>query len=114
MCLNGGQLGVGLDWHLGFLVAEQSWGADANADPGTRQSKQSSQSIQSVQAMYPEEGFRYGVEGNPQRRPRGAAPWSFRSEWRQTQVDGRLLTGHELSSARKAEMGDGQGLLGEL
>lgn len=113
MCLTGGQLGVGLDLHLGFRVADKV-GVQMRMRIQGPESKQSSQSIQSVQAMYPEEGFRYGVEENPQRRPRGAAPWSFRSEWRQTQVDGRLLTGHELSSARKAEMGDGQGLLGDL
>lgn len=53
---------LGLDWMTPWV---SSWQTElgCRCECGSRdQNKQSSQSVQSMQAMYPEEGFRYGVE----------------------------------------------------
>lgn len=60
LCLAGGQLGVGLDGTLVSLVADRV-GVQMRVRIQSRD-KQSSQSVQSMQAMYPEGGFRYGIQ----------------------------------------------------
>lgn len=110
--LGGGQLGVGLDGTLG-----SSWQTElgCRCECGFRGRNKQEQPERPERPGYVSRR-RIQIRSRETRngRPRGAAPWSFRSEWGLTQVDGRLLTGHGLSSARKAELDGGQGLLGEL